>query len=194
MELYKQIKKYRIESKLSQEELADRIYVTRQTISNWENNKNYPDIKSLVLLSEVFHVSLDQLVKGDIEKMKTEINAQEFEKFKRNSSLFTILFIALLILPIPLVYLLSWLGLLIYLLLFAISMVYAIKIEKYKKKYDIQTYKEIVAFMNGKSLDDIEKAREVGKKPYQKVLLAVGSGTLVVLIALIMHVLIQNFL
>lgn len=54
MELSKQIKKYRTEANLSQEELADKIYVSRQTISNWENEKNYPDIKSLVLMSEVF--------------------------------------------------------------------------------------------------------------------------------------------
>ena len=63
MELSKQIKKYRTEANLSQEELADKIYVSRQTISNWENEKNYPDIKSLVLMSEVFLVSLDNLVK-----------------------------------------------------------------------------------------------------------------------------------
>lgn len=63
MELSKQIKKYRTEANLSQEELADKIYVSRQTISNWENGKNYPDIKSLVLMSEVFQVSLDNLVK-----------------------------------------------------------------------------------------------------------------------------------
>ena len=62
MELSKQIKKYRTEANLSQEELADKIYVSR-TISNWENEKNYPDIKSLVLMSEVFQVSLDNLVK-----------------------------------------------------------------------------------------------------------------------------------
>ena len=70
MELGKQIKKYRMEQNLSQEELADKIYVSRQTISNWENDKNYPDIKSLMLLSEVFHISLDNLIKGDLRKMK----------------------------------------------------------------------------------------------------------------------------
>ena len=63
MELSKQIKKYRTEANLSQEELADKIYVSRQTISIWEYEKNYPDIKSLVLMSEVFQVSLDNLVK-----------------------------------------------------------------------------------------------------------------------------------
>ena len=61
MELGEQIKKYRAKANLSQEELADRIFVSRQTISNWENDKNYPDIKSIVLMSEVFQVSLGNL-------------------------------------------------------------------------------------------------------------------------------------
>ena len=46
MELSIQIKKYRTELHLSQEELAEKVYVTRQTISNWENEKSYPDIHS----------------------------------------------------------------------------------------------------------------------------------------------------
>ena len=48
MELSIQIKKYRTELHLSQEELAEKVYVTRKTISNWENEKSYPDIHSLL--------------------------------------------------------------------------------------------------------------------------------------------------
>ena len=70
MEIGEQIKKYRTEMGLSQDRLAEKIFVSRQTISNWENNKNYPDVKSLLLLSCLFNVSLDMLVKGDLEKMK----------------------------------------------------------------------------------------------------------------------------
>ncbi|MDU2198472.1 MAG: helix-turn-helix transcriptional regulator, partial [Peptostreptococcaceae bacterium] len=66
MEIGKQIKKYRTEMKFSQEELSEKIFVSRQTISNWENNKNYPDVKSLLLLSSLFNVSLDILIKGDL--------------------------------------------------------------------------------------------------------------------------------
>lgn len=54
MELGKQIRKYRKEQSLSQDELAEKVYVSRQTISNWENDKSYPDVNSLILLSEVF--------------------------------------------------------------------------------------------------------------------------------------------
>ena len=65
-------------------------------------------------------------------------------------------------------------------------MYFAVKIEKYKKKYDIQTYKEIVAFTDGKSLNEIEKVREEAKRPYQKALLAAGAALLAVIIAFIM--------
>ena len=53
MELNEQIKKYRTEMNISQEELAEKIYVTRQSISNWENGKPHPDIHSLLLLSSL---------------------------------------------------------------------------------------------------------------------------------------------
>lgn len=74
MELGKQIRRYRNERSFSQETLAEKVYVSRQTISNWENGKSYPDVNSLVLLSEAFEVSLDKLIKGDVENMKEQIN------------------------------------------------------------------------------------------------------------------------
>lgn len=73
MELGNQIKKYRSELQLSQDQLAEHIYVSRQTISNWENEKSYPDVNSLILLSEVFQTSIDKLIKGDIEIMKEKL-------------------------------------------------------------------------------------------------------------------------
>lgn len=158
-----------------------------------ENEKNYPDIKSLVLMSEVFQVALDNLVKGDLERMKKEIDTQEYAKFQKDSTIFTVLFIALLIVPIPLVMLWKWFGMALYLCLFGIGMYFAVRIEKYKKKYDIQTFKEIVAFTDGKSLDEIEKAREEGKRPYQKALLVAGSAALAVIIALIMTAVMRLF-
>lgn len=93
MELGKQIRRYRTEANLSQEEFADKVFVSRQTISNWENDKSYPDIKSLVLMSEIFHVSLDTLIKGDLDRMKKEIDTQEYAQFQKDSNIFSILFI-----------------------------------------------------------------------------------------------------
>ena len=191
MELGKQIKRYRVEANLSQEELADKVFVSRQTISNWENDKNYPDINSLVLMSEVFHVSLDHLVKGDLERMKKEIDKQEYAEFQKNGNIFSILFVVLLIVPVPLVMIFEWFGMVLYIGLWAIGMYFAIKLEKYKKKYDIQTYKEIVAFTEGKSLSEIEKAREEGKRPYQIALLPVASAVVAMIIAFIMFMIMK---
>ena len=92
MNIGNQIKKYREQLKISQEELADKIFVTRQTISNWENNKNYPDIKSLSLLSYNLNVSLDDLIKGDVEKMKEIIDEKEIKKVNFYSKIITICF------------------------------------------------------------------------------------------------------
>lgn len=55
----------RNKQELTQEHIAQQLQVSRQTISNWENNKSYPDIVSLITLSELYQISLDQLLKGD---------------------------------------------------------------------------------------------------------------------------------
>ena len=191
MELGRQIKKYRQELQLSQEELADKIYVTRQTISNWENNKNYPDVKSLVMLSSLFGISLDILVKGDLEEMKEQIKETDIAHFNRDGGVLTILFLLMLITPVPLAHFLSYLGLAIWAVVAIVTLIYAFKIEKYKKTHDIQTYREIIAFTEGKRLDEIEKNREYGKRPYQKILLAVASGILALLFSVVMTLLLQ---
>ena len=73
MELGQRIKDCRTEKGMTQEELADRIYVSRQTISSWENDKSYPDVHSLLMMGDLFGVSLDTLIKGDIEIMKKKL-------------------------------------------------------------------------------------------------------------------------
>ena len=192
MEIGKQIRKYRRELQLSQDELADRVYVTRQTVSNWENDRNYPDIRSLVLLSGVFGVSLDILVKGDLEQMKDEIKAEDIRKFRRDSRIYTVFLIGMIVLPMPLLrYLWGW-GIVIWLLWSGAALWWSVRVEKYKKAHDIHTYKEIVAFLDGKRLDELEKNQEIGKRPYQIVMLvaltaAVGLAVVLLLRRLLFH-------
>ena len=192
MELGKQIKKHRQEVQLSQEELAERVYVSRQTISNWENDKSYPDVNSLVLLSETFQISLDNLIKGDIEVMKDVIQKEEIEKMNRYGKIYTILLIATAVSAVPLFMLLGVWALIPWGIIWGISMYFAFMLEKIKKDNDVQTYREIVAFSEGQLLDDIQKQREIGKRPYQKILLVIGSGLITfavcILIGFLMHV------
>ena len=191
MELGKQIKFYRQEAQLSQEELANRVYVSRQTISNWENDKSYPDVNSLVLLSEIFQISLDKLIKGDIKVMKEVIKKEEIAKMNRYGKTYALMLIATAVSAVPLF---MWLGVWAFIpwgIIWAISLYFAFKVEKVKKDNDVQTYKEIVAFSEGKRLDDIQKQREIGKRPYQKFLLVIGSAAVTfavcVLIGFLMH-------
>lgn len=70
MEIGKKLKNARIEAGLTQEKAAEKIDVSRQTISNWENEKSYPDIISVIALSDLYSVSLDELLKGDQKMAK----------------------------------------------------------------------------------------------------------------------------
>lgn len=133
MEIGQQMIRYRKQQALSQEELVEKVYVSRQSISNWENDKTYPDIHSLLLLSQIFQVSLDQLIKGDIEKMKYTITQVDKKNFKRDAKVMVTLMILLMISSYPLVYFLEWLGLGIFVLLSIITMTYANRVERFKK-------------------------------------------------------------
>ena len=191
MELGKQIKKYRSELSLSQDALAEKVYVSRQTISNWENDKSYPDVNSLVLLSEVFDTSIDNLIKGDVEVMKEQVRSEDRKEFEKLSRVFATLFFAMMITPIPLEKFLGFVGIAIWVVLAVATFYVAFKVEKKKKQFDIQTYREIIAFTEGTKLDEIAKAREEGKRSYQKVMLAFGAGVITLVIAIVFGVLLK---
>lgn len=187
MKIGKQIKKYRTEMGLSQDKLAEKIFVSRQTISNWENNKNYPDVKSLLLLSSLFNVSLDMLVKGDLEKMKEEIKEEDIISFKKLSNIFSVFLAAMILLPIPLKMFVGDIGMAILGLIAIGAIYYGIKVEKMKKNFDIQTYKEILNFVEGKDMGDSEKSQEIGKRYYQKFLLAMGAALITFVVASVLY-------
>ncbi|EJG4482900.1 helix-turn-helix transcriptional regulator [Enterococcus faecalis] len=64
------IKKRRNELQWTQQDVADKLFVTRQTISNWENGKSFPDMPMLIKISDLFSLSIDYLLKGDEDYMK----------------------------------------------------------------------------------------------------------------------------
>ena len=65
MQFAEKIKQIRTKNHLTQEQFAMRLNVTRQAVSNWENNRNLPDIQMLILITEIFDVTLDELILGD---------------------------------------------------------------------------------------------------------------------------------
>ena len=70
MEIGKKLKEARLAADLTLEQAAQALYVSRQTISNWENEKAYPDIVSVIKLSDLYCVSLDGLLKGDARMLE----------------------------------------------------------------------------------------------------------------------------
>ena len=185
MELGQRLKEYRSAAGMTQEELAEKMYVSRQTISSWENDKSYPDIHSLLMLSDLFGVTLDTFVKGDIEIMKEKVDQTDIRNFKRESNIFGVLVVLCVVSPLLLFKGLGIPGLLIWAVLFCVMMFFGIRLEKVKKEQDIHTYREIVAFMSGVKLDGIEKAREEGKRYYQKIILCLISGIAALIVSMI---------
>lgn len=84
MDLGKKIMTMRNEKNLSQKQLAEKLNVTRQTISNWENGKFYPDIDSLVNLSKFFNVSLDVLLSYDDKVLDYLKDSTDIVKSNKN--------------------------------------------------------------------------------------------------------------
>lgn len=88
--------------------------------------------------------------------MKKEIKEAELQKFNRYGKIFAILLAVSIIPFIPLTIFLDIYGLIITAILFIVTFIFSLKVEKIKKENDVQTYKEIVAFTEGKRLDEIE--------------------------------------
>ena len=193
MQVGKQIQHYRKKKNLSQDDLAEIIFVSRQSISNWERGATYPDIQNLLLLSKVFEVSLDKLVKGDLETMKQIIHDQEFIRYQKDGIIFSILLFGFPIISIPLILYLDWYGIAISCLIFAIVMFYALRIEKFKKQHNLRTYRQIVAYVQGRNLNEIEEAEERGKAPYQRIILPILFGLGIGTIALLFYWLLHTF-
>ena len=179
MELGQQLKAHRKELGISQDELAEKIFVSRQSISNWENNKTYPDIHTLLLLAETFGVSLDELIKGDVEEMKEEINAQERAGFNRDTVCFAIFGIVTVLSIAPLYAFLDYIGCLIWALIVGVAGYFCGRVELYKTMFDIQTYKEILAFQQGadlSTLSAVRAERNVVRHRASKAAMAIASA------------------
>lgn len=70
MDVGERLKERRNELHLKQDYVAEELGITRQTMSNWENGRSYPDIERIIRLSEIYDLSLDELLKGDQEMVK----------------------------------------------------------------------------------------------------------------------------
>lgn len=149
MELQERLVSLRNQSQLSQEALAEKLYVSRQTISNWERGKTYPDINSLLLIAAYFDVSLDYLIKGDVDMMRKQVDKKRIVQM--------LLLLALSSFLLGLIgnalqqftgrneRLLGSLFLIVYLALLFLFL-------KLLKKSQLKTYRDILAFLQDKKV------------------------------------------
>lgn len=169
MKLGKQIKKYRNVLDYSQEQLAEKTFVSRQTISNWETDKSYPDIQSLLLLSSIFDTSLDELVKGDLQIMKNEIqNDGSNRKLNLYSWIMVFSFLLTAVSMGPIILSDNLVLMFIPFLLLIPALYFSSRVEKLKKSSDLITYSEILAYSQGESVDELRKYRNKTSNFFEK--------------------------
>lgn len=72
MDFGDKLKQYRLNEGLSQEQLAEKIGVSRQAITKWETKRGLPDVENMVILAEVFKLTLDELVLEEVKKQENK--------------------------------------------------------------------------------------------------------------------------
>lgn len=164
MDISNQIKTRREAMGLSQEQLAEKLYVSRQTISNWERDKTYPDVQSLLMLSILFGTSIDTLVKGDVTVME---EAVERDRKRMGTRMMRLAVLMLLLLAAAFALILSpafvWMeeawgvgiASAVAFLPAVAALVVAAILEQIKRENDLVTYREILTFMDGE--DEIDR-------------------------------------
>ena len=190
LEIGKTIKQHRTELGWSQEVLAEKAYVSRQTVSNWETEKSYPDVHSLLILSDLFGVSLDELIKGDVAVMKEQVKSKDVRTFKKLQLIGVLGILLLIVTGVPLLEYGGAIGGVVWGALAVGVFLAWHRFEQIKSENDVQTYREVLAFVNGSTLDDIEKEKEAQKRKSMKgleiivivqaiVILLVGVGVII---------------
>lgn len=165
MELGKRVKENRARLGMSQEQLAEAIFVSRQTISNWETDRTYPDVQSLLLLSNLFEVSVDELIKGDVMEMKAVLTA-EAKRMNRLGWVMAVCGIGMVVWVLATALMdLSWAVILVPgIVLFIPAAISAGMAEKIKRDNQLYTYRAVEAFMRGEDPDVAnERNRKAGR-------------------------------
>ena len=188
MEIGQRIRELRAAHAMSQDDLAARVYVSRQTISSWENGKTYPDVQSLLLLSEIFDATVDSLIKGDVETMTETIDrdAQTMKRLSYVMTVFILLMVAALIWLSVQLSVWDWSleqtvpTVVLALVLWGVAMFAAVWVERIKREHDLITYGEILAYWKGETVNrNTERGRRERMIPaWMKVVRTIGMTLL----------------
>lgn len=192
----------RKEKGLSQEALAERLNVTRQAVSKWETGEGYPEMEKLLLISDLFQVSLDYLMKDTVDKdintSKDEkyyldhIKIMEYMKFKKSFALRIAIAVASIILSINLVLLFGetkqeYIGLVSMLIVIALAVASIIITGLSSFQYEKLEKKNI-----SMSFDDIQELQEQYTQFQSKLKISIAIGVFLIIVSVAMVVLISE--
>lgn len=194
LEIGKTIKQHRTELGWSQEVLAEKAYVSRQTVSNWETEKSYPDVHSLLILSDLFGVSLDELIKGDVAVMKEQVKSKDVRTFKKLQLIGGLGILLLIVTGMPLLEYGGAVGGVVWGALAVGVFLAWHRFEQIKSENDVQTYREVLAFVNGETLDDIERTNEAKKRRSLKILEIIVAAQAIIMLIVCAGVIISELM
>lgn len=154
MELARRIKEHRARLGMSQADLARALFVTRQTISNWETSRTYPYAQSLLLMSGLFGISVDSLLKDDSQEMREALAAgsRKMNRLGAVMAAFGLACAAWVVVGIAL----DWDTALIAVpaaALFAPAMCAAFLVDKMRHDNQLFAYQSVLAFLAGEDPD-----------------------------------------
>lgn len=185
MDIGNQIRERRARLGLSQDELAQKLYVSRVTISHWETGKTLPDVQSMLLLANLFDTTIDELVRGDVDEMREMVKRSEQRTKVFAVALATVEVIVITALAVTAVAGREYLEPVLRLLLAVLVLAFSIAVLVARRGAGAEDAKSAADLLGAATGDPIEAAREsgasIGMRLVLQVLagLAVGIGVLV---------------
>lgn len=185
MDIGNQIRERRARLGLSQDELAQRLYVSRVTISHWETGKTLPDVQSMLLLANLFDTTIDELVRGDVDEMREMVKKSEQRTKVFAVALATVEVIVITALAVTAVAGREYLEPVLRLLLAVLVLAFSIAVLVARRGAGTEDAKSAADLLGAATGDPVEAARESGASTGMRLVLqvfaglAVGSGVLV---------------
>ena len=176
MDIGNQIRERRARLGLSQDELAQRLYVSRVTISHWETGKTLPDVQSMLLLANLFDTTIDELVRGDVDEMREMVKRNEQRTKVFAVALATVEVIVITALAVTAVAGRDYLEPVLRLLLAVLVLAFSIAVLIARRGADAGDAKSAADLLGAATGDPVEAARESGASLGMRLVLQVFAG------------------
>lgn len=176
MDIGNQIRERRARLGLSQDELAQKLYVSRVTISHWETGKTLPDVQSMLLFANLFDTTIDELVRGDVDEMREMVKKSERRTKVFAVALATVEVIVITALAVTAVAGREYLEPVLRLLLAVLVLAFSIAVLVARRGAGAEDAKSAADLLGAATGDPVEAARESGASLGMRLVLQVFAG------------------